>query len=114
MRISDWSSDVCSSDLFDLAGVEARHRLVADDVDFVRAEAVELGAHRAAIGAQHPDLDEIARLDVGGKEEGARHMVEIVAGREIGRESCRERVCKYVLISVVAGALKKKPQQHNQ
>src|SRR3546814_12033677 len=28
--------------------------------------------------------------------------------REIGRASCRERVCQYVSISVVAGALKKK------
>src|SRR3546814_12941103 len=27
---------------------------------------------------------------------------------EIGRASCRERVCQYVYISVVAGALKKK------
>src|SRR3546814_18656377 len=28
--------------------------------------------------------------------------------REIGSASCRERVCQYVLISVVAGSLKKK------
>src|SRR3546814_19912685 len=28
--------------------------------------------------------------------------------REIGRASCRERVCQYVLISVVAESLKKK------
>src|SRR3546814_19516848 len=28
--------------------------------------------------------------------------------REIGRESCRERVCQYVEISVVAGTFKKK------
>src|SRR3546814_19118965 len=27
---------------------------------------------------------------------------------QIGRASCRERVCQYVLISVVAGSLKKK------
>src|SRR3546814_226071 len=30
------------------------------------------------------------------------------AGREIGRASCRERVCQYVWISVVAVSLKKK------
>src|SRR3546814_2013772 len=52
--------------LFDFAGVEANHRLVADDMGLVGAEAVELGPHRAAIGAEHPDLDEIAGLDVGG------------------------------------------------
>src|SRR3546814_14503071 len=31
---------------------------------------------------------------------------------EIGRASCRERVCQYVLISVVGGSLKKKKRQH--
>src|SRR3546814_13672630 len=30
---------------------------------------------------------------------------------EIGRASCRERVCQYVLISVAAGSLKKKKTQ---
>src|SRR3546814_19356929 len=30
---------------------------------------------------------------------------------EIGRASCRERVCPYVLISVVAGSLKQKTQK---
>src|SRR3546814_13609048 len=39
--------------LFDFAGVEANHRLVADDMGLVGAEAVELGPHRAAIGAEH-------------------------------------------------------------
>src|SRR3546814_13024962 len=33
-----------------------------------------------------------------------------VIPRKIGRASCRERVCQYVLISVVAGSLKKKLQ----
>src|SRR3546814_17142626 len=31
---------------------------------------------------------------------------------KIGRASCRERVCQYVLISVVAVSLKKKQNQH--
>src|SRR3546814_16114484 len=33
--------------------------------------------------------------------------------REIGRASCRERVCQYVSISVVAVSLKKKPRKHH-
>src|SRR3546814_806573 len=38
-------------------------------------------------------------------------VVATVGNRiEIGRASCRERVCQYVSISVVAGALKKKKQ----
>src|SRR3546814_11304803 len=37
-------------------------------------------------------------------------VVSLSASRpEIGRASCRERVCQYVLISVVAVSLKKKP-----
>src|SRR3546814_20994357 len=35
-------------------------------------------------------------------------MFEFGSGLEIGRASCRERVCKYVSISVVAVSLKKK------
>src|SRR3546814_13567882 len=33
---------------------------------------------------------------------------------EIGRASCRERVCQYVEISVVAGSLKKQKKNNNQ
>src|SRR3546814_12703678 len=33
---------------------------------------------------------------------------------EIGRASCRERVCQYVYISGVAGSLKKKTHTHKQ
>src|SRR3546814_11676455 len=33
----------------------------------------------------------------------------VFGGRELGRASCRERVCQYVSIPVVAVSLKKKP-----
>src|SRR3546814_12216884 len=36
------------------------------------------------------------------------------SGREIGRASCRERACQFVLISVVAGSLKQKTEQYEQ
>src|SRR3546814_18328087 len=74
MRISDLSSDVCSSDLLLRQGL-------------VRFLVVRADRHKA-------DLDAV-RLDG-------------VAGAEIGRASWRERVCKYVSISVVAVSLKKK------
>src|SRR3546814_16195464 len=41
----------------------------------------------------------------------AEGCLRVAAGggeHQIGRASCRERVCQYVLISVVAGSLKKK------
>src|SRR3546814_4765065 len=63
MRISDWSSDVCSSDLV----VVADHvdwyemRKIADGTDVIRKQAFD-----------HPSM------------------------YQIGRASCRERVCQYV------------------
>src|SRR3546814_6105873 len=69
MRISDWSSDVCSSDLL----ADAAYGRVA--------------AHRAN------------RLDVVRKQQRARAGTrgrQRRLGAEIGRASCRERVCQYV------------------
>src|SRR3546814_3180635 len=105
MRISDWSSDVCSSDLAvalgvgDVAGAAAP-RAVHHLADLARA----LGAH----GPDHL-VDLIALVDVEGEgvptpaalgERLARRslsgeVVDRVEG-EIGRASCRERVCQYV------------------
>src|SRR3546814_14224797 len=43
---------------------------------------------------------------------GLRLLVSrLTRGREIGRASCRERVCQYVWISVVAVSVKKKKNQ---
>src|SRR3546814_2702103 len=48
MRISDWSSDVCSSDLVALFGERRRQRLDADRAaEIVRGEAVQIApVHR--------------------------------------------------------------------
>src|SRR3546814_10903743 len=72
MRISDWSSDVCSSDLRAL--LPPWPVLVIEDVSGGSVEALLLGKVGAA-----PE-----RLGAGGEE------------HEIGRASCRERVCQYV------------------
>src|SRR3546814_5807681 len=67
MRISDWSSDVCSSDLR-----FAQLLALAADVH------ADLGTQRV-LGDHRPDLSHRgAQVD------------------EIGRASCRERVCQYV------------------
>src|SRR6185312_6290752 len=66
--------------------IEARHRLVLDDRRLGHAEAVELGAHRTAISAEHPDLDIIARTGVARKLERPGHPVQIVAGRAVEAE----------------------------
>src|SRR3546814_19938764 len=114
MRISDWSSDVCSSDLLAVVvdgvivdfGEPPRGlddgRTLYDHSDVEPAVAarraqiivgdVEPAGDRYKFVAQDPFLvvaDQIGRPPAACEE-------------EIGRESCRERVCQYVLISVVS------------
>src|SRR3546814_4205560 len=81
MRISDWSSDVCSSDL--LPRLRDHLDPVADEAWLVADEL--LTALREALFA--PDL--AAPL---------RECLLLARDRlpEIGRASCRERMCKFV------------------
>src|SRR3546814_16379635 len=97
MRISDWSSDVCSSDLLGIHCDEHREELV-----LARRGALALGGSEL-FGARHP-----WRVHVGQPE--LREPRTIL---EIGRESCRVRVCQYVSISVVAVSLKKTTKNHS-
>src|SRR3546814_19587024 len=102
MRISDWSSDVCSSDLF-------LHRPADTDAQRagMRSEiAVIMTAALADAAAPAIEPDERAENDVGCCQSGM--VCRLLRGPEIGRASCRESVCQYVSISVVAGSLKKK------
>src|SRR3546814_18714688 len=48
-----------------------------------------------------------AVLALAAMEEAAELAIPVMTIAEIGSASCRERVCQYVLISGVAGALKK-------
>src|SRR3546814_6085295 len=81
MRISDWSSDVCSSDLRQQRMQRPPGQLaMADLAPAGRTHAARL-AHRVGreVVVQHEMLAVFARQRV-----------------EIGRASCRERVCQYV------------------
>src|SRR3546814_6202564 len=79
MRISDWSSDVCSSDL-DHRGLHDRRIEQAARQD---GEA-SLGQQRLAIAADHLAV-------------GLANVFQVLGhGAEIGRASCRARVCQYV------------------
>src|SRR3546814_11234640 len=98
MRISDWSSDVCSSDLLEHA------HLVAEGAD-----REVLGRRRSGQVAAAGGGGEAGQGMQGQAAHGMRGLNPVqasVAGK-IGRASCRERVCQYVLISVVAVSLKK-------
>src|SRR3546814_8599617 len=87
MRISDWSSDVCSSDL--LRNEEC--------VQFVLQSFLELILRLPrtfSMGLCHGTVP-VARTF--GCELVEKFQFSIVAAlAEIGRASCRERVCQYV------------------
>src|SRR3546814_9673873 len=79
MRISDWSSDVCSSDLVALLLEHGHHGIgVADGVDLARAQR-----RQGPGGDAHADEAHVAGF-------------QAAARQQIGRASCRESVCQYV------------------
>src|SRR3546814_6588400 len=83
MRISDWSSDVCSSDLVDDPGkVPIR----------IAGVPVKMSLTPGAVNRRAPLLGEHTRLRLA--EAGvSEDEIELL---KIGRASCRERVCQYV------------------
>src|SRR3546814_6445974 len=85
MRISDWSSDVCSSDLQPVG------KAGLDDVLDDRVVNVALGNFRRVLRGQHHSVD-FGRLAIDITEGNLRLGI----GAQIGRASCRERVCQYV------------------
>src|SRR3546814_15534065 len=102
MRISDWSSDVCSSDLTTQAqSLECKEFAQRRDLDRIRilVDAIQ----RRQLGL----LDELRSLDIGRDHAFFnqamrtiplhRHdAVDLALAREIGRASGRERVWQYV------------------
>src|SRR3546814_15282820 len=110
MRISDWSSDVCSSDLRSWRSID--HEIQGSlalcrcgvrlhyHIEFVaRGPRVDLqpGAGRNIGVAQH--LPGRWRQS-GGQEYDVKVRIKLPQlgdeRRQIGRASCRERVCQYV------------------
>src|SRR3546814_10988335 len=120
MRISDWSSDVCSSDLPFVPEIRdgvLYGRGAADMKGSVAAFVVALERFVAA----HPDHGGTVALLLTSDEEGdaidgVRRVAREFAERgqridwciKIGRASGGERVCEYVSSSVVAVQFKKK------
>src|SRR3546814_10187316 len=97
MRISDWSSDVCSSDLW-LATANGRGCPASDPL--LRAMHTISGAFAmtevpAITEVTGPMESYIKRL-LAHKRIASAQGVALIAQSEIGRASCRERVCQYV------------------
>src|SRR3546814_4909364 len=105
MRISDWSSDMCSSDLDDgQAGVEAFQRVRDLGVAGFGIPALERPEPAAILGdtgvPEHGVESGRGRVRIGVVPVVLHRRVELPdvesGTREIGRASCRERVCQYV------------------
>src|SRR3546814_19535558 len=105
MRISDWSSDVCSSDLARLAGASATENIAEYIAEYV-ADIVETGAAAPA----HARLERGVAVLVVGTALGrvGQHLVGLFGFLELGRATGRERVGQYVWISVGAGSVNRK------
>src|SRR3546814_3103264 len=75
MRISDWSSDVCSSDL-------------------PHPNPLPIGERGLLVRGAESDVDLSLAM---GRLRGLAAMPDVSAvWKKIGRASCRERVCQYV------------------
>src|SRR3546814_11482366 len=108
MRISDWSSDVCSSDLAQETNMALHFELVTP-AKLVRSEDVHMvvvPGSEGDFGVQEGHAPFMSTI-----RDGAIQVFASATGQpetimiegEIGRASCRERVCTYVASSGVAG-----------
>src|SRR3546814_2681109 len=88
MRISDWSSDVCSSDLL------VTHYGTVKLIDFGIARLADSGVQ--APGAESASRSSLQNLSLTPGYAAPERMTGSEVTTEIGRASCRERVCQDV------------------
>src|SRR3546814_5110094 len=128
MRISDWSSDVCSSDLLNLAPDEQRLECGIVDINIVNGQLIDGLLVGIDLVEKRVHVIELALDGEGERRDRAFHALQdidpqqmnqaflavdlpeealaapafgavffVVGGMlDIGRASCRERVCQYV------------------
>src|SRR3546814_12010838 len=103
MRISDWSSDVCSSDLLSnepgyykagAFGIRIENLVVVTPQRIAGAEEDMLGFETITFAPIAQNLVEVALLSGAEADWPDAYHAEVLA--QIGRASCRERVCPYV------------------
>src|SRR3546814_15908887 len=101
MRISDWSSDVCSSDL---TIMKLRTMIWAILTTTTLAMPAFASVYTNADGQRVECHDEQVVT-----KKGDHPIAAPVLGAEIGRASCRERACQYVSPPAVAVSITKQP-----
>src|SRR3546814_16062502 len=140
MRISDWSSDVCSSDL-ELAfgarlrqvgdrlplknGIDRRDRLhtklrrdkgIFIDIDLDQLDALGriFCTHLLDDGRKLFARAAPFRPEIDDNQRCTRWIDYVTKNLQIGRAACRARVCQDVRIWGVAGDVKKKNKEKNK
>src|SRR3546814_17199444 len=97
MRISDWSSDVCSSDL---KAVQAKWTPITDEKKGKYALIISVAKKALVPWLEHLEAEQRADAERKRKEADEARQAALEAERDatdpIGRESGRERVCQYV------------------
>src|SRR3546814_11573214 len=105
MRISDWSSDVCSSDLLGLHNAEAADR----HIELLALADVGHGGIQRRLHQPERAATEHQPLGVQAAHQHLDSVIDLT--QQIGSASGRERVCQYVYISVVAVTLQQKKKK---
>src|SRR3546814_15012920 len=105
MRISDWSSDVCSSDL----------QVMVGDTTYDRIVLVLEGAAKGGVKAgRDGHVRNVHAKGAGDDTIVAETRDAVAAGHrvtlETGIASCRERLCHYLYLRVCTVSLKKNNQ----
>src|SRR3546814_16977857 len=106
MRISDWSSDVCSSDLSLFADITLPAASRSDLDSSARTQLDQ----PIPIALQN-SIVEVCHLPISKSDYKRKSNIPAPTSVEIGRASCRERVCPYVSISEVAVSFNKKTKR---
>src|SRR3546814_3004688 len=91
MRISDWSSDVCSSDL-------VGHDRLVQQTNHYHAEGRITNLVRVArFREDQPLIEAFEKYEKATRrrQRSLRSIPDEISDLAIGRASCRERVCKY-------------------
>src|SRR3546814_15124886 len=107
MRISDWSSDMCSSDLVEVEEIAvfadpADAEDAIADAELLQELAGRLSGGGLVVVLQHAagknDLKLALAVEDGGNRQVVGHhgQAAVIQQRQIGRASCRERVCTSV------------------
>src|SRR3546814_12492040 len=101
MRISDWSSDVCSSDLARvMETMRVMFTAMADD-DMARYRQVTTPDFYAFDIGRNMTSDQLIDVVDEARESGMTFYLQVqeprvhIDGQKLGRASCRERVFEY-------------------